>query len=292
MEKIKFITDSASDIPAELAQKYNIQVLPIPITIDGKGYLERQDFTPSQFYQMVLDAESIPTTSHIPHTRYAEVYRHAALDGYTHVINITINAKGSNMYNAAVMGIDLFREDEPELAEKLKITVIDSQSYTYTYGYAVVQGAKMAEEGKSAEEILDWINDYFSRVETYFAVLNLDFAKKSGRISAAAAFVGEVLGLRPIMTVSGGEIRILEKVRGDRNVIPKMLQIATDRRKGEKSPFIVMHTMHPEHGRELEKGLVKACGKYCAGDFEIGASITINAGPTAFGCIVMGEKRE
>ena len=292
MEKIKFITDSAGDIPAEQVQQMGIQVLPIPITVDGKGYLEREDFTPSEFYKMVLEAENIPTTSHIPHTRYAEVYRHAALDGYTHVICVTINSKGSNMYNAAVMGADMFREDEPELAEKLKIAVIDSKSYTYTYGYAVVQGAKLAEEGKSFDEIIAWMEDYFSRVETYFAVLNLDFAKKSGRISAAAAFVGEVLGLRPIMAVTDGEIKILEKVRGDRNIIPKMVQIAKDRRKGEDSPFVVMHTMQPQYGAELEKGLVKEFGKHCRGDFEIGASITINAGPTAFGCIIMGEKRK
>ena len=179
MEKIKFITDSASDIPEEEARAYGIEVLPIPIAIDGKDYHERVDFTNREFYKLLTDAARIPVTSHIPHTRYAEVYRHAAEDGYRKIINVTINSKGSNMFAAANMGKDLFAEEYPELAEKTQITVIDSLCYTYTYGYAVVQAAKQAEEGKSYEEILTYLDDYFSRVETYFSVYNLDFAKKS-----------------------------------------------------------------------------------------------------------------
>ena len=98
--------------------------------------------------------------------------------------------------------------------------MIDSLCYTYTYGYAVVQAAKQAEEGRSYEEILAYLDDYFSRAETYFSVYNLDFAKKSGRISVAAAFVGDMLGLRPIMSIIDGEIKIIEKVRGDKAVVP------------------------------------------------------------------------
>ena len=177
MEKIKFITDSASDIPEEEARAYGIEVLPIPIAIDGKDYHERVDFTNREFYKLLTDAARIPVTSHIPHTRYAEVYRHAAEDGYRKIINVTINSKGSNMFAAANMGRDLFAEEYPELAQKTQITVIDSLCYTYTYGYAVVQAAKQAEEGRSYEEILAYLDDYFSRAETYFSVYNLDFAE-------------------------------------------------------------------------------------------------------------------
>ena len=145
MEKIKFITDSASDIPEEEARAYGIEVLPIPIALDGKDYHERVDFTNREFYKLLTDAARIPVTSHIPHTRYAEVYRHAAEDGYRKIINVTINSKGSNMFAAANMGRDLFAEEYPELAQKTQITGIDSLCYTYTYGYAVVQAAQQAE---------------------------------------------------------------------------------------------------------------------------------------------------
>lgn len=292
MEKIKFITDSASDIPEEEARAYGIEVLPIPIAIDGKDYHERVDFTAREFYKLLTDASNIPVTSHIPHTRYADVYRHAAEDGYRKIINVTINSKGSNMFDAANMGKELFAEEYPELAKDMQITVIDSLCYTYTYGFAVVQAAKQAEEGKSYEEILAYLEDYFSRAETYFSVYNLDFAKKSGRISTAAAFVGEMLGLRPIMSIINGEIKIIEKVRGDKAVVPKLAQIAQARRRGEDTPFFAIRAARDEVGEDLEKRMIKAFGKHSVGLAEAGASITINAGPNLAGCMVMGERRK
>lgn len=250
------------------------------------------DFTNREFYKILTDAANIPATSHIPHTRYAEVYRHAAEDGYRKIINVTINSKGSNMFAAANMGRDLFAEEYPDLAEKTKITVIDSLCYTYTYGYAVVQAAKQAEEGKSYEEILAYLDDYFSRVETYFSVYNLDFAKKSGRISVAAAFVGDMLGLRPIMSIIDGEIKIIEKVRGDKAVVPKLAQIAQKRRSGSDTPFFAIRADRDGVGEELERMMVKAFGKHAVHIAEAGASITINAGPNLAGCMVMGERRK
>ena len=292
MEKIKFITDSASDIPQEEARAYGIEVLPIPITIDGKNYHERVDFTNQEFYRLLTSAAQIPTTSHIPHTRYAEVYRHAAEDGYRKIINVTINSKGSNMYDAANLGKQIFEEGYPELAKGMEIAVIDSLCYTYTYGYAVVQAAKQAEEGKSYEEIIAFLQDYFSRVETYFSVYNLDFAKKSGRISVAAAFVGEMLGLRPVMSILDGEIKIIEKVRGDKAVVPKILQIVQKRRRGHDTPFFAARAAKDEVGEELEKRMVKAFGHPAVKMAETGASITINAGPNLVGCVILGERRK
>ena len=292
MEKIKFITDSASDIPEDEARAYGIEVLSIPIAIDGKDYQERVDFTAREFYKLLTDATNIPVTSHIPHTRYADVYRHAAEDGYRKIINVTINSKGSNMFDAANMGKELFAEEYPELAKNMQITVIDSLCYTYTYGFAVVQAAQMAEQGKSYEEILAFLDDYFSRAETYFSVYNLDFAKKSGRISTAAAFVGEMLGLRPIMSIINGEIKIIEKVRGDKAVVPKLAQIAQKRRRGEDTPFFAIRADVDGVGEELEKMMIKSFGKHSAGVAEAGASITINAGPRLAGCMVMCERRK
>ena len=269
MEKIKFITDSASDIPEDEARAHGIEVLSIPIAIDGKDYQERVDFTAREFYKLLTDATNIPVTSHIPHTRYADVYRHAAEDGYRKIINVTINSKGSNMFDAANMGKELFAEEYPE-----------------------VQAAQMAERGKSYEEILAFLDDYFSRAETYFSVYNLDFAKKSGRISTAAAFVGEMLGLRPIMSIINGEIKIIEKVRGDKAVVPKLAQIAQKRRRGENTPFFAIRADVDGVGEELEKMMIKSFGKHSAGVAEAGASITINAGPRLAGCMVMGERRK
>ena len=146
--------------------------------------------------------------------------------------------------------------------------------------------------GADCKEILAYLDDYFSRAETYFSVYNLDFAKKSGRISVAAAFVGDMLGLRPIMSIIDGEIKIIEKVRGDKAVVPKLAQIAQKRRRGEHTPFFAIRAGRDEVGEELEKILVKSFGKHAVCLAEAGASITINAGPNLAGCMVMGERRK
>ena len=90
------------------------------------------------------------------------------------------------------------------------------------YGWAVVQGAKMAIGGAAPQEVVDYIQDWVDHVRVVFAPLDLRFAKKSGRVSAAAAFVGEALGLKPIMTFTDGESKILAKVRGERAVAVKL----------------------------------------------------------------------
>lgn len=94
-EKIYFITDSACDIPAKDEQELsNLCILPIPVTVDGKGYFERESFTPEQFYDMVESCREIPSTSHIPSVTFQEKYEQAVKEGYTHIIAVTIYSGG------------------------------------------------------------------------------------------------------------------------------------------------------------------------------------------------------
>ena len=92
-----------------------------------------------------------------------------------------------------------------------------------TYGWAVVQGAKMAAVGTDPDKVVAYIQDWLDHVRVLFAPLDLRFVKKSGRVSAAAAFVGDALGLKPIMTFENGESKILSKVRGEKNIIPALM---------------------------------------------------------------------
>ncbi|WP_312643401.1 DegV family protein [Hydrogenoanaerobacterium sp.] len=290
MEKIKFLTDSACDLPQEIAQEFDITVLPIPITVDGVGYQERVDFTPQQFYKLLLEAKTIPTTSHITVISFAEQYKLAYQQGYTHMVVTTINSKGSNMYDAANMAKNLFYDDCPDAQGSFTIYVIDSQVYTIPYGYAQCEAAKMAKNGIPCAEIVDYLIDFFDRVEVYFAVYSLEFAKKSGRISVASAFVGDVLGLRPILSIIGGDMKIVDKVRGDKNVVPKLAEIAEKRRVGD-TPYLGIRAMTDDVGEQLMDLMQEKTGTPPLGLYYAGASITINAGPRLAGIMVLGEKR-
>ena len=108
MSKIKFLTDSASDITSRDEAELGIQVIPFPVSIGGKTYLSRVDFDNEQFYRMLEAAPGIPTTSQITVYEYGEIFEAAFRDGYTDVINVTINSEGSGTYNSACLAAQMF----------------------------------------------------------------------------------------------------------------------------------------------------------------------------------------
>lgn len=281
---ICFVTDSAADIPAALAKELDIQVLPFHIAMEGQDLLDGVDFTPTQFYDALVKAPHIPT--HSQHTAFVfqECYERAWREGYTDLIYTAINSKGSATYQNAVQAVELFYEDFPEARQAMTIRVLDAGTYTMCYGWAVVQGARMAREGKGAEEVAAWMEDWLANVTLAFAPYDLKFAKKSGRISAAAAFVGDALGLKPIMTFLDGESKILTKVRGEKNIIPAILDQVRPEIDPDAPYLCIFGALEGENER-IRAACEEAFGKAPELCFHIGGVIAINAGPNLVGVI-------
>ncbi len=287
MSSYRFITDSASDIPDEDLARYGITMLGIPMVIDGRGYRERADFTTQKFYEILRQAKELPVTSHITQLEFFEQYQKAWQEGVAHIVVVTITAKGSNMYNAACMAKKLFFEERPQAEDGLTIDVIDSQSYTMVYGTAVIEAAKMAEEGRPHAEIIEYLEHIPERFDIYFTIFNLDYAKRSGRISFAAAFVGELLGLRPIMTLQNGQVTFVEKVRGDKAALARLAELYAEgaAKTGKQGYFMVKGDNEPM-AAELQQAIEQQTGRSPDAVYNIGACITLNAGPTLVGVTV------
>ena len=284
MAKIKLITDSAADIPRPIREELGIQVLPFPIAMGDREYKDGFDFTPQEFYQMLLSAPQVPTHAQLNPYLFSQCFEQAFEQGYTDLIYTCINSKGSATFQNAVQARDEFYEDHPQAKESFHIHLIDSRTYTMSYGWAVMEGAKLAAAGGSAEEIVAAIQDWVDHVRVVFAPLDLRFAKKSGRVSAAAAFVGEALGLKPIMTFENGDSKILSKVRGERNVLAALLDLCRkERQKG--SPYLLIRAGNDEQADKLKQACVEALGEEPAMEFFIGGVIAINAGPNLVGLI-------
>lgn len=153
-----------------------------------------------------------------------------------------------------------------------------------TYGWAVVQGAKMAAVGTDPDKVVAYIQDWLDHVRVLFAPLDLRFAKKSGRVSAAAAFVGDALGLKPIMTFENGESKILSKVRGEKNIIPAILERCRKTRQAA-SPYMVIKA----DNAPMADALIRACEEEFGAPadmvYPIGGVIAINAGPNLIGVV-------
>ena len=284
MARVKFTTDSAADIPVSLREELKIQVLPFPIAMGDKELADGFDFTPQEFYDMLLAAPQIPTHAQLNLYVFTEVFESAWEEGYTDLIHTSINSKGSATCANAFQARGDFYRDHPEAEGTFRIHIIDALNYTMGYGWAVVQGAKMAAEGAQAQAVADFIQDWVDHVRVIFSPLDLRFAKKSGRVSAAAAFVGEALGLKPIMTFTDGESRILAKVRGEKAVVAKMTQMCkTERKSG--TPYLMIQGNNLEQSGKLLDLCRQEMGEEPAAAFCIGGVIAINAGPNLIGVI-------
>lgn len=284
MSRIKFTADSVCDIPPHLLEGTEIQLFPFPIAMGDTEYLDGVDVTPDQFYQLLLDAPAIPTHSQLTAFFFEEQFEEIWKQGYDHLIHLSINAKGSSTFQNAVQAREEFYENHPEAKDTFQIHLIDSGNYTMSYGWPLLQADAMAKQGADVPEILDYIQDWVDHVRVVFTVLDLRFAKKSGRISAAAAFMGEALGLKPIMTFENGESKILSKIRGEKAAIKALADLCQSERKSG-TPYLVIRGNNAPQAEALQAACVQALGEEPALTYPLGSIVSINCGPNAVGLV-------
>lgn len=284
MAKIKLLTDSASDITKEQEEALGIQVVPFKVAMGDKSYISRVDFDNEKFYHMMDEFDGLPVTSQITAFEYGEIFERIYDDGYTDIINVTINSEGSATYGNAVMAANNFFEKHPEAKGKFEIYNIDAESYSGAYGYPLVQAAIKIQKGCTAKEAVDYITDWVKNCVIFFAPYTLKYAKKSGRIPSAAAFVGEVMGLRPIMRIHDHKIVTESKVRGDKAIVPKIVDLCANEIIPQ-TPYCIVYGNDDSVRDELAKALTKKLGYPPVDFYQIGAAIAINAGPKVTGVI-------
>ena len=162
MAKIKFITDSASDISPEYEKKYDILILNFKVAMGDKSYTSRVDFDNRKFYKMLDAYDGVPVTSQITALEFLETYKKLYEEGYTDIIVTTINSKGSATYDNSVMAVSMLYDEVPESQGRINIYNIDGVGYTGAYGYPVIQGAKKARKGMSAKDIVAYMKDWIT----------------------------------------------------------------------------------------------------------------------------------
>ncbi len=277
MEKIKLITDSTSDIPLSAAEELGIDVLSIMLSVNGGSYAEQRDLSTDEFYELLVQSDELPTTSQITSFTYEEKFKEYLDAGYTDVICVTINSAGSATHQNAIMARNAIYENYPMAQEQMRIHIIDSKCYTAVYGYPVQQAAKMAARGIRAEEIVHYLEDWFTKVVVYVIPSTLKYAKKSGRISAAAAFAGDLLGLKPVIRFADGENVVIEKIRGEKKIVPALIEKAEGMIKD--APYLVLRGSNSELPEELAQELTDRLGYPPEEIVKIGAAVSINIGP-------------
>jgi len=283
MQKIMIMSDSGCDIEKEIAAQYGIKILQFGITIGDISFMEHEK-TKHEFYDLMDKIEDIPKTAQITPFEFGEVYKELYADGYTDVIFISISSTGSNTFMNSTKARDDFYEGNPESVGKFRIHLIDSKCYTAVYGYVTLEAAKKAKKGDSAESIVAYAQEWCDTAGAYIVPYTLKYARKSGRISAAAAFAGELLGLKPIIDMSDGGSKVIEKVRGEKNVIPRLVKII-DEIITPQTPYCVIGGKNENDIQELVSELTKKIGYKPDFVTHVGPAVASNSGNVMVGVV-------
>jgi DegV family protein with EDD domain len=286
VEKIQIVTDSGSDIPKAYEQKHGIRILAFPITVGERGFFDR-DMTDAEYYKLILDSvksADFPKTAQITVNRFLDIYNEYFAAGITDLIYASIADLGSATYANAFMAREHFFEENPAAKERFNIHLVDSGNYTGVYGWPVIQAAIKAEKGVPAADIVDYITDWCKYAEVNFGCFTLDFVKRSGRVSTAAAFVGEMLGLRPIIRIKQAVSTTTATVRGDKAVVPKIVDVTAERII-PGTPYVLISGNDKAAEDELTKLITKRLGYPPEMVFYVGAAVAANVGPCVVGTI-------
>ena len=205
--KIAVVTDSTAYLsPADIAQ-FNIKVVPIPVILDGTVYDEGKDISTAEYYERLRTAKTFPSTSQPPLGEVLKIYEDLGNEGYDHVISIHLASTISGFVNTLKGAVSE--------VHNTKVTVYDSQITVILMGELVMTAARMAQAGRTVEQILPALDDLRATMGEYFIVNDLQNLVRGGRLSNAAAFVGGMLKIKPLLTFDDDSHKIVavEKIR-------------------------------------------------------------------------------
>jgi DegV family protein with EDD domain len=250
MARIAVVTDSAACIPADLLQRYRIQVVPFELVWDGRSYRDGQDLTPTEFYRRLRASTSLPTTSRPPLRAFVDLYRRLGqqVEGIVSIhVPETLTGTVSEARIAA------------EQASLVPVEVIDSGTAAMAEGFVVLAAARAAKADGSLEDVAAAAKQTIPRVGLYATLETLEYLQRGGRIGEAVSLLGSRLQLRPILYLAEGRVKVAGVVRSRRRAMERMLRLMAE--QVAEQP-VHAATFHADAQDEAEKLVAKACAQF------------------------------
>lgn len=289
--KYKIYADAAADIPSEELERYHIHVLPIPVAIGEKTYQSGVELTNDEFYELMEAYDGMPVTSQVTPFVFEELFQKELADGTQELLLFLINSKGSATYNNAVTTLRRFYEENEGAEDKMHVHLFDGASYSGGYGYAAILAAQKMEMGMDVAEVIALAEEQLKKQRIYFGLYSLKYAGKSGRIPSAAVFVGEALGIKPIMRLCDHAITTAGKARGEKKLVREIVKMVTDDME-PNTPYSLVYGNDLAALNEMAEEMTKKVGYPPVYRFQIGAAVAINAGPRVVGAIFETSKKK
>ncbi len=274
---IKIMSDSTCDLPKELLEKYNIDIMPLTVVKDDEAFSDGVTITTDDIFAHVAAGGNLCSTAAVGVLTYQEKFAEFA-DKYDAVIHVNISSELSASYQNASLAA----------AEFDNVVTIDSRSLSTGQGLVVLKACELAETASSVEEIKATLIDYSNKVEASFLIDRLDYMVKGGRCSTVAALGANLLGLKPCIEVKDGKLAVVKKYRGNyakclANYVKERLYNRDDL---DRKHLFVTHTPVSE---ECKNAVADAVKEYA--DFEnihwstAGCTISCHCGPGTLGVL-------
>ncbi|PEV40578.1 fatty acid-binding protein DegV [Bacillus thuringiensis] len=282
---VKIITDSAADLPVELLQAYDIDLIPLRVYDEAETeYLDGVTLESVTLLQKMREG-AVYRTSLPSLETFQEKFVSYAKEGNP-CIYLAFSSELSGTYQSSVV----IKEEVKETYVDLDLEIIDTKCASLGQGLVVLEAAKMAKDGASKEDILNRVAFLMNHMEHIFTVADLQFLVRGGRLSKVAGFIGGLLNIKPILNVEEGKLVPLEKVRGKKKVLSRIVDIMEERGKDLKGQIIGM-----THGDDLEtaealKSLITerfGCEVFIVNT--IGAAIGAHTGPGVITLFFLNE---
>jgi DegV family protein with EDD domain len=273
---IQIVTDSTCDLPAEVIAQYGIVVVPLYINVAGKGYLDGVEMTREEFYRNLPGYNPAPTTAAASPEKYRQVYESLAQQGAREILSLHISVSLSTVVNTARLAA--------QQVESIPVTVYDSRQLSLGTGFLVETAARLAAEGRSMGEIIAALDDQVRRSRVFAALDTLEFLRRSGRLNGAVSAMGNLLQVKPLLTMYDGKPGV-ERVRTRERATERLLEMLAD--VGAIERVAIVHTHAPARVAALREQAAHLLppGDILAVDITPVIGAHIGPGAVGFACV-------
>ncbi|MFC1927959.1 DegV family protein [Chloroflexota bacterium] len=216
MPNVAIVTDSVADLPPQVAEEFEITVVPLVVRFGTDLYRDGLDLSPDEFYERLRGSKALPATSVPPPVAFADVYDKLA-EKTNEIVVITVTSKLSGTYQVALQAAGLMKK-------RCRVEVLDSQWAVMAQGFIVIAAAKAARAGANLDEVLDAARRTMRRVEIQAAFDTLEYLERGGRIGKAQAFLGSLLKVNPIIGLKDGEVYPVGRERSRARAIDRLYE--------------------------------------------------------------------
>ena len=249
MKNIKLITDGSCDLSQEIIEKGKVEIVDVMVSFDDKSYSTRTDITIPQFYEMMRDYKELPKTSCPSPNQFLDAFDCEE----DNIIVLCLTSKLSGIYNSAILAKNMYEE---EYGNKKRIEIIDSTTGSIGQALLVSKVADMINEDKDMDEIINTIEKLKNELVFYGALHTLENAIKGGRINAIAGKIIGALNSKAIIHITDGLVKPIDKARGDKNSINKVIDYIKDNMdKTSKTKLAIGHANCPEKALKIKEVL-------------------------------------